>query len=179
MSQKTDLMRIAAEKSKEADRALAERRAALLNVKLADISDVFLKNSSLCDKIAELSDTDFKNILSAVIRSAEFNNLFDDKSEEVFNRKKIKADKRKASREIHKAVQQNCTDDNKEIYTDNSYMNNMTAVDTADNHFAGTYDKTDVISEAVTECTAYTDEETSGVSEQNAYADNTGAVSQA
>ncbi len=184
MNQKTDLMRIAAEKSKEANRALAERRAALLNVKLADISDVFLKNNRLCDKITELSDADFKNILSAVIRSAEFNNLFDDKSEEVFNRKKMKADKRKASREAHKAAQhdeevQNCAGYNEEICAEYSSADNKSEVGTYDTHFAETYDKTDAVSYSVAQRTAYTGEETSTVSEQSAYADNTEAVSQA
>lgn len=182
MSQKSELMRIAIEKSEEADKALAERRTALLNVKLADVSDVFLKNNRLCDKITELSDTDFENILSAVIRSDEFNNLFDNKTEEIFNRKKIKADRRKATREANKAAQsneekKNCADDTKETCTDNSTVNNMTAVDTADNHFVEAHEETAVASESVTEYTAYAGEETLTVAERNAYADNTAAVS--
>lgn len=165
MSQKSELMRIAIEKSEEADKALAERRTALLNVKLADVSDVFLKNNRLCDKIAELSDTDFENILSAVIRSDEFNNLFDNKTEEIFNRKKIKADRRKATREANKAAQSNEEKKN-------------CAVDTSDNHFVETHEETAVVSESVTEYTAYSGEEMTTVAERNAYADNTVAVSQ-
>lgn len=139
MSDKTELQRIAAEKNADFKKAAEEKRIAKLNCKLDGISSVFLKNIPLCDKLVELSDGDCRSVLAAVIKSKEFNDLFEIHLQDKLSRNKTKADKRKATIEANKATKadeemQSC----EEKLTDNLSVNNETTVVSEEEKSVGT-----------------------------------------